>query len=41
MRRKHSEVTDQKEIIRILSLTNIDGFVKSRHSGENRSPETL
>ena len=20
---------------------NIDGFVKSRHSGENRSPETL
>ena len=22
-------------------LNNIDGFAKSRHSGENRSPETL
>ncbi len=24
-----------------FSSVNLDGFVKSRHSGENRSPETL
>jgi hypothetical protein len=24
-----------------FSSVNLDGFAKSRHSGENRSPETL
>lgn len=33
MRRKHSEVTDQKEIIRILSLTNIGRLATTGQDG--------
>jgi len=31
----------KRESFTFYETVNTDGFVKSRHSGENRSPETL
>jgi hypothetical protein len=34
-------VLSRAKSLSVFSEIKIDGFVKSRHSGENRSPETL
>ncbi len=41
MHRSKADPQDYMKKVEAISNIKVDGFVKSRHSGENRSPETL
>jgi len=41
MHRSKADPQDYMKKVDAISNIKVDGLVKSRHSGENRSPETL
>ena len=41
MHRSKADPQDYMKKVDTISNIKVDGLVKSRHSGENRSPETL